>query len=841
MAVNVLLGGSSSGDGFLIAPGSAAYDAELSLATDAGTLAVTLQASPNTAGLVFSQTSLTISTAPTIVTVHSTLQSVSRGDTTIQVLDGATVVASVAVTSIKHPVVNWKGRFEARFATDGQFYNRNPKYTDTVDAVVPPGWTWGLEGEPDFVPAVGNVPENLEAPVGRVVRYNNPVAPRAHAQAVGTTVTSITGQTTSGTETFTAGDPLIGEPVDLGPNTYLAGNNPISPADPRPEESWDAALEPMALFELHLGTRFGGASAVGPFTHKATTTNELTRSPDARPIAAGLVSAAADLTALGLPGLAAFSDTRIDLLVADHTSLPAGPEKRNAARRIGHLLSSVSAAKRTAVQTANPGLFSVRQGTLTQGWSNKEIYTGYVNSNLAFNPSGSSVISYFSGFGLFKFESHMFAFHSDELCGHHRGTLQAHVNNGGAYVGDPHTRTVDGTLYDFQGVGEFTLLRGGGTLEVQARQTPVAAANPVADAYTGLTMCVSLITAFAARVGSHTVSYQPVKEGRLLQFYLDGKPADLPREGLDLGGHRVSVFDANGEDALRVDYGDGSVVVATPAFWGSYDVWYLNVTVSNTRADEGIMGVVPQDSWLPRLRDGGTVGAIPADLGDRYAALYRTFADSWRVDDGTTLFSYDPGASTKTFTDREWPAEKAPCDLKPEFRIPGAQVLESIPIEKAEEICGAVTMKDLHGSCVFDVATTGDETFAKDYRLLQELRLSGTNVTIAVHEAADRSDRSLDERPRHRIPAGAGSVVVVATVTTMTPDRPTPTGTVTFLVDGVPLNRPSTLDARGIARATIPRLKPGDHSLRAVYSGGGRSEYHSSSSPDLMHTVGKEG
>ena len=162
MAVLMSLAGNSSGDGFLIAPRGTTYDAELALSTDAGLLSVTLQASPNAAGLVFSQPAINLSTTPMIVTVHSTLQSASRGDTTIQVLDGVIVVASFTVTSIKRPVVNFRGRFEARFGTDGGFYNRNPIYSATVDAVVPPGWTWGLEGEPDFVPAVGNAPRTFK-------------------------------------------------------------------------------------------------------------------------------------------------------------------------------------------------------------------------------------------------------------------------------------------------------------------------------------------------------------------------------------------------------------------------------------------------------------------------------------------------------------------------------------------------------------------------------------------------------------------------------------------------------------------------------------------------------
>ncbi len=44
-------------------------------------------------------------------------------------------------------------------------------------------------------------------------------------------------------------------------------------------------------------------------------------------------------------------------------------------------------------------------------------------------------------------------------------------------MGDPHIHTVDGKSYDFQAVGEFTLLRDSEDgLEIQVRQTPVATA-----------------------------------------------------------------------------------------------------------------------------------------------------------------------------------------------------------------------------------------------------------------------------------------------------------------------------------------------------------------------------
>ncbi len=870
MAIIISLGGNLAGDGFLIAPLGSTYDAELALSTDAGTASVTLQASPNAAGLVFSNPGpIALSTTPTIVSVHSTVQSASRGDTTIQVLEGATVVANFDVTSISHPTVSFRGRFEARFSTDTGQPNLNPIYnSDPLHNVVPPGWTWGLEGEPDFVPIAGISPENLETPgMGRVIRLNNPVALRSHADPVISIVDSIRGSTTSGFEIFTAGDPLIGQPVNFGPDTYFAGNAgggmiPI-PMSPAPEEYYRAGEEPLALFELHFGTLFSGKSQVGPFVAKATMPNQKTRSPDSRPIAAGLVVGTPEVANLlaefGLPpDYQAFGDIRIDLLVAEYDALPPGdsPDRRNLARRIGHLLGNsanpafngVTPAKRTAV-LAHPAGFTPRQSTISAGYAGMEVYGGVdefaggstdgrVDADLVFSPGNSAMVMFMSQFTAFNVEWRPFGFHSDELCGHHKGRL-THLNFDGSYAGDPHTRTVDGTRYDFQAVGEFTLLWDGDRFEVQTRQTPVLTANPITDSYSGLKSCVSLNTAVAARFGSHRISLQPGPEGRRLQFYLNGKPTTLSGEGIDLGGHRVTPFDADGEMGVRVDCDDQTTLIITPKFWTAHNVAYMNISVFNTRATEGIMGFIPRDSWLPRLRDGTNVGAISSSLQDRYDVLYKKFADSWRVTDKTSLFVYTQGTSTKTFTDPDWPAERPPCKLKPEFQT-GAPIHKGMDIEKAKIICHGVTEADLHANCVFDVATTGDEIFAEGYRFEQELRLYGTFVQIASHGllTPDRSQSPTEEDERKsRYNQLQGVRVKVGA---LTEGRPIPTGCVTFFLDGVPMNRPVELDDRGRARIMIGPMKPGNHIIRATYAGGGKYDYHSSSSRNLIISITNE-
>jgi FtsP/CotA-like multicopper oxidase with cupredoxin domain len=390
----------------------------------------------------------------------------------------------------------------------------------------------------------------------------------------------------------------------------------------------------------------------------------------------------------------------------------------------------------------------------------------------------------------------------------------------GADNGDPHIHTVDGKSYDFQAVGEFTLLRDTDGMEIQARQTPVLTATPITDSYSGLTSCVSLNTAVAARVGSHRIAYQPGGDGGELQFFLDGKPEELSTEGIDLEGHRVSAYDAGDATALRIDYEHGAVLTVSPQFWTSHGLWYMNVSVSHTHGDEGIMGSIPEQTWLPMLPNGSTVGPMPEGLHERYLALYETFADAWRVTDETSLFVYASGTSTATFTDRDWPAEEGPCDLKPQFEIPGAPTPVNIGVQEAEQVCQAVTLPDLHRDCVFDVATTGDDIHAKGYLIAQDLRLRGSTVQLVA------------DKPRTR---RGEPVVITAIVSPMSSGRPTPTGHIAFFVDGGAAGPPIALDDRGRASFTTDQLDAATHTIRAAYaSDGDGSGYHSSSSPNLL-------
>jgi len=297
------------------------------------------------------------------------------------------------LTSVKNVRVRFTGRFQARFATDGDFFNEKRGTAA--------GWTWALEGEPDFVPAANNIPIQPGMAVGRVVRFQNAVAPRPHVAPIGVKVSAIEGDVGTKTISFSAGDPIIGELVNLGPNTYLAANEPIPPG-PQPFETYGPGFEPMENFEIHLGTKFSG---------KPATLND-------RPKANGFFQLTSqELTRYGVISLNQFTSQRKQVLLTDYHNLSPADRTgtvagRNLATRIGHLGGSA------------PDSIPATQGTLPVGWSGKETYNGEVNSAIHITAGSSAVMGYFKAFQSFLFSGTLLNFHSDELCGQFDGTLQ---------------------------------------------------------------------------------------------------------------------------------------------------------------------------------------------------------------------------------------------------------------------------------------------------------------------------------------------------------------------------------------------------------------------------------
>jgi lysyl endopeptidase len=403
-----------------------------------------------------------------------------------------------------------------------------------------------------------------------------------------------------------------------------------------------------------------------------------------------------------------------------------------------------------------------------------------------------------------------------------------------AIDGDPHITTADGIHYDFQGAGEYTVLRNR-DLEIQTRQAPIATTfNPGPNPYHGLATCVSLNTALAGRVGNRRVTYQPnisgVPDPSGLQLRVDGNLTTLGANGIDLGnGGRISKTATPG--GLEIEFSDNSVLLVTPGWWASQSKWYLNVEVvragsvggidgasgnsSRIPTMGGLMGSIVPDSWLPALPDGSSMGPLPSSLHQRYIDLYQKFGEAWRVTDETSLFDYAPGNSTKTFTMRAWPLENPPCV------IPETEPVKPMSKLVAERACRGLKDKAAFKNCVFDVMVTGETGFAKTYLASQHVLAVSTKTTVTD-----------DENPTQ-----VGEWVTFTATVAALRSKSVPAGTVQFILDGAKVGGPVKLDSRGRATWETSRLKVGNHRVAAIFTPRQGSDFLASTSPKKLHTV----
>ena len=249
--------------------------------------------------------------------------------------------------------------------------------------------------------------------------------------------------------------------------------------------------------------------------------------------------------------------------------------------------------------------------------------------------------------------------------------------------GEPHLRTGDGRAFDFQSAGEFTLSRSpDGTIIVQTRQEPPSGTTTVT-----LTQAVAMLVA-GDRVGIYA--------DRNRRLVINGEimtRSDVA-ERLPGGG----VVEAHGSE-ITVDWPDGSrMTVHIYASFMNY-----NFTPSDALAPV-LVGVLGN-------RDGNvsndltTSAGVVLDPTDPafFDRLHHEFADSWRITQTESLFDYDPGETTETFTHREIPTART-----------SLASIDQAARQAAESLCRAVgvTSEPTLSDCILDVGLTGDPSFA---------------------------------------------------------------------------------------------------------------------------------
>ncbi|MCI5166928.1 MAG: fibronectin type III domain-containing protein [Candidatus Electrothrix sp. GM3_4] len=160
------------------------------------------------------------------------------------------------------------------------------------------------------------------------------------------------------------------------------------------------------------------------------------------------------------------------------------------------------------------------------------------------------------------------------------------------------------------------------------------------------------------------------------------------------------------------------------------------------------MGAIAPKNWLPRLSNGKFLGPRPANLAQRHQDLHETFADSWRVDETSSLFDYEPGLTPNSFVVPGWPVSAAQSCLapaQPGVPVPTAPTATAMGQAQAEELCASIVDLQRRKNCIQDVMAMGDPIFAETYLQSQKLDQRRLRAPVApIRTALTRKARNLE-------------------------------------------------------------------------------------------------
>lgn len=298
--------------------------------------------------------------------------------------------------------------------------------------------------------------------------------------------------------------------------------------------------------------------------------------------------------------------------------------------------------------------------------------------------------------------------------------------------GDPHLRTFDGLRYDFQAAGEFVAARNtSGAYEIQVRQEPWLDSR-----------VVSINTAVAFKVGNDKLE---IRAGKALQLLVNGSVQSIEATKLPGGG--------------QVDVVSG-VVIAT---WPDGSKAYIRSVGPHGLA----LSVQPSSEIAGTLEGllGDANGKSDNDLRVRgsdkplkpvFDQLYPAFADSWRIHDRTSLFTYEKGKNTNSYTNRDFPD-----DMGDPKNLPGYAA--ALAYCKTFAISDEVAL----ANCALDVALTGRPEFARAAANSQVFaagaHFNGTTWQLVINKSGDSASVTFD--------ATAGEKVFISVLQSTLPSR----------------------------------------------------------------------
>lgn len=328
----------------------------------------------------------------------------------------------------------------------------------------------------------------------------------------------------------------------------------------------------------------------------------------------------------------------------------------------------------------------------------------------------------------------------------------------GSSTGDPHLRTFDNLNYSFMAVGEFTLVKStDGAFEVQTRQEPWFDSRRV-----------SINTAVAMKMGDTRIQLQAAE--RTFTMLINGEEQPFESRAIDEGTITV-----DGQNKVLVVWPDGTRVHTTRIARGVHVV--VDPSLNLAGKLEGLLGNYNSDS-ADDLRVRGTTDPIQPEFNE----LYPRFADSWRITDDSSLFTYLNGTNTNSYTDRSFPDKQATAQDVPNRAM-------------AEAICREYDITDevVLQNCILDVGTTGLPEFALAARLSQQVinvktvDYGGKKYPVSIENPGDEATIKFEG-------TAGGKVFIDLTQT----DLPNQCGAFRLLYNGRLIKSGCIVDGRGM-------------------------------------------
>ncbi|MCZ8249461.1 MULTISPECIES: Calx-beta domain-containing protein [unclassified Microcystis] len=376
--------------------------------------------------------------------------------------------------------------------------------------------------------------------------------------------------------------------------------------------------------------------------------------------------------------------------------------------------------------------------------------------------------------------------------------------------GDVHLSTFDGKPYDLQAVGTFIYVKSlTDDFQVQTVQKPW---------YTGAQ--VSVNTAFAIRLDGKTFVYdselaigKELKVNGATYNLSSGDSALFGNTRIQRSGNQYT-FTYAGLDGNFSTAEDNDVVIAADN--GSYVDVFVNPSDDRAGSLQGLLGNGDGDSSNDfALRDGTNLGPNPS-----VQTIHTTFADSWRVTQGESLFQTTKFLTTLTKSTTVSSIDISPIDIieptpDPEpIPFPKEFIsLETLAKQDANAVADAFKTAREFGiaegaflnGAAFDFLVTGDKTFllgakqAANLALQSEFQNGDTATPLGSIEGSKWEDLNANGIWEADEKALAGWTIYIDSVANGTLD---------------PWELSTVTDANG--KYSFTNLGPGEYAIREV-------------------------